>query len=59
MSIYYFGDLQVVVMGHVMIIYSNFIQVAILDGITMGGGAGISLLGMFRLVSDKTVCDCS
>ncbi|KAG2700337.1 hypothetical protein I3760_07G225800 [Carya illinoinensis] len=30
-------------------------QVAILDGITMGGGAGISLPGMFRLVTDKTV----
>ncbi|KAF3446195.1 hypothetical protein FNV43_RR11374 [Rhamnella rubrinervis] len=30
-------------------------HVAIVDGITMGGGAGISLLGMFRLVTDKTV----
>ncbi|KAB1204699.1 3-hydroxyisobutyryl-CoA hydrolase-like protein 2, mitochondrial [Morella rubra] len=30
-------------------------HVAILDGITMGGGAGISLLGMFRVVTDKTV----
>ncbi|KAK9279077.1 hypothetical protein L1049_012752 [Liquidambar formosana] len=30
-------------------------HVAILDGITMGGGAGISLPGMFRLVTDKTV----
>lgn len=30
-------------------------HVAILDGITMGAGAGISLPGMFRLVTDKTV----
>ncbi|KAL3500321.1 hypothetical protein ACH5RR_039414 [Cinchona calisaya] len=30
-------------------------NVAILDGITMGGGAGISLPGMYRLVTDKTV----
>lgn len=29
--------------------------VAILDGITMGGAAAISLPGMFRLVTDKTV----
>ncbi|GLT85241.1 hypothetical protein SLE2022_034360 [Rubroshorea leprosula] len=29
-------------------------HVAILDGITMGCGAGISLPGMFRLVTDKT-----
>lgn len=30
-------------------------HVAIMDGITMGGGAGISLPGMFRVVTDKTV----
>ncbi|PPD69923.1 hypothetical protein GOBAR_DD33199 [Gossypium barbadense] len=30
-------------------------SVAILDGITMGCGGGISLPGMFRLVTDKTV----
>ncbi|XP_059658231.1 small ribosomal subunit protein mS47-like [Cornus florida] len=30
------------------------IKVAIMDGITMGCGAGISLPGMFRLVTDKT-----
>ncbi|XP_057959418.1 small ribosomal subunit protein mS47 [Malania oleifera] len=30
-------------------------HVAILDGVTMGGGAGISLPGMFRVVTDKTV----
>ncbi|KAI7988994.1 hypothetical protein LOK49_LG13G02764 [Camellia lanceoleosa] len=29
-------------------------HVAILDGITMGGGAGISLPGMLRVVTDKT-----
>ncbi|KAI7987995.1 hypothetical protein LOK49_LG13G02758 [Camellia lanceoleosa] len=29
-------------------------HVAILDGITMGGEAGISLSGMFRVVTDKT-----
>lgn len=27
-----------------------------MDGITMGCGGGISLPGMFRLVTDKTVC---
>ncbi|XP_077245096.1 small ribosomal subunit protein mS47-like isoform X2 [Tasmannia lanceolata] len=30
-------------------------HVAILDGITMGGGAGISIPGTFRVATDKTV----
>ncbi|KAK2989209.1 hypothetical protein RJ640_020560 [Escallonia rubra] len=30
-------------------------HVAVLDGYTMGGGAGISLPGMFRVATDKTV----
>ncbi|OVA10316.1 Crotonase superfamily [Macleaya cordata] len=30
-------------------------HVAILDGITMGGGAGVSLPGQFRVATDKTV----
>ncbi|KAL8151634.1 hypothetical protein V2J09_021442 [Rumex salicifolius] len=30
-------------------------HVAILDGMTMGAGAGISLPGMFRVVTDRTV----
>lgn len=30
-------------------------QVAILNGITMGGGAGVSIPGTFRLATDKTV----
>ncbi|GAB2265239.1 hypothetical protein Dimus_000308 [Dionaea muscipula] len=30
-------------------------KVAILDGITMGAGAGVSVPGMFRVVTDKTV----
>lgn len=30
-------------------------HVAILDGVTMGGGAGISLPGTFRVATDKTV----
>lgn len=34
----------------------NPMQVAILNGITMGGGAGISVPGTFRLATDKTVC---
>lgn len=34
-----------------------FLQVAILDGMTMGCGSGISLTGMFSVVTDKTVCD--
>lgn len=29
---------------------------AILNGITMGGGAGISIPGTFRLATDRTVC---
>ncbi|PPR98202.1 hypothetical protein GOBAR_AA22474 [Gossypium barbadense] len=33
-------------------------HVAILDGITMGCGGGISLPGMFHLVTDKTVWEC-
>jgi len=40
-----------------MMLLWAFIQVAILDGITMGCGSGISLPGMFRVVTDKTVCD--
>ncbi|XP_034709815.1 3-hydroxyisobutyryl-CoA hydrolase-like protein 1, mitochondrial [Vitis riparia] len=30
-------------------------NVAILDGITMGGGAGVSIPGMFRVATDRTV----
>lgn len=30
-------------------------QVALLHGITMGGGAGISIPGTFRVATDKTV----
>eukprot|EP00257_Ricinus_communis_P027809 XP_025015223.1 3-hydroxyisobutyryl-CoA hydrolase-like protein 1, mitochondrial isoform X4 [Ricinus communis] len=30
-------------------------HVAILDGITMGGGAGVSIPGTFRIATDKTV----
>lgn len=28
---------------------------AILDGITMGGGAGVSVPGTFRIATDRTV----
>ena len=31
-------------------------QVALLNGIAMGGGAGVSIPGMFRVAADKTVC---
>ena len=31
-------------------------QVALIDGIVMGGGAGISINGSFRVVTAKTVC---
>lgn len=31
------------------------VQVAILDGMTLGAGAGVSLPGMFRVVTDRTV----
>lgn len=30
-------------------------QVAILDGITMGGGGGVSIPGTFRIATDKTI----
>ncbi|KAL5718387.1 3-hydroxyisobutyryl-CoA hydrolase [Ranunculus cassubicifolius] len=30
-------------------------NVALMDGVTMGGGAGVSIPGMFRVVSEKTV----
>lgn len=30
-------------------------HVALLDGLTMGGGAGVSIPGMFRVATDKTV----
>lgn len=36
-------------------IIDHYVQVAILDGVTMGSGAGISLPGMFRVVTDRTV----
>ncbi|KAL6322846.1 hypothetical protein AAG906_020846 [Vitis piasezkii] len=32
-------------------------SVAILDGITMGSRAGVSILGMFRVATDRTVCN--
>ncbi|KAG6770819.1 hypothetical protein POTOM_026517 [Populus tomentosa] len=34
-------------------------KVAILDGFTMGSGAGIAVAGMFRVATDKTVSFCS
>ncbi|KAF6134309.1 hypothetical protein GIB67_026605 [Kingdonia uniflora] len=34
--------------------FGNLMQVAILDGITMGGGAGVSIPGTFRVATDKT-----
>jgi hypothetical protein len=35
----------------------TFFQVAILDGFTMGSGAGIAVPGMFRVATNKTVSD--
>lgn len=32
------------------------LQIAIMDGVTMGCGGGISIPGMFRVATDKTVC---
>lgn len=32
-----------------------WMQVALLNGITMGGGAGVSIPGTFRVATDKTV----
>lgn len=48
--IYYEGFFRI----YLMILWA-FLQVAILDGMTMGCGSGISLPGMFRVVTDKTV----
>ncbi|MFS7924916.1 putative 3-hydroxyisobutyryl-CoA hydrolase [Helianthus anomalus] len=31
-------------------------QVAVLDGVTMGGGAGVAIPETFRVATDKTVC---
>lgn len=31
-------------------------QVAIMNGITMGGGAGLSVHGSFCIATEKTVC---
>lgn len=33
----------------------QLVQVAILNGITMGGGAGVSIPGGFRLATGRTV----
>lgn len=35
----------------------DLMQVAILNGVTMGGGGGVSIPGTFRIATDKTVCD--
>ncbi|XP_027336371.1 3-hydroxyisobutyryl-CoA hydrolase-like protein 1, mitochondrial isoform X2 [Abrus precatorius] len=39
----------------IYLIVMNFMQVALLNGITMGGGAGISIPGTFRVATDKTI----
>jgi hypothetical protein len=36
----------------------GYLKVAIIDGIVMGGGAGLSLQGTFRIVTENTVCFC-
>lgn len=41
-------------MGQSLFIYFTPGQLGILDGVTMAKGAGISLLGMFQLATDKT-----
>ncbi|WVY89558.1 hypothetical protein V8G54_035072 [Vigna mungo] len=41
-------------LDHSSMLMASVSQVAILDGITMGCGSGISLPGMFRVVTDKT-----
>ena len=37
--------------------WQPFWQVALLNGITMGGGGGLSVPGTFRVATDKTVCN--
>jgi hypothetical protein len=40
----------------IIVFYLLIIQVAILDGITMGGGGGVSIPGTFRIATERTVC---
>ncbi|MCO5605670.1 hypothetical protein L7F22_059853 [Adiantum nelumboides] len=42
------------ILNHIMGTYTKP-HVALLDGIVMGGGAGISILGSIRVVTEKTV----
>ncbi|KAK3030618.1 hypothetical protein RJ639_039978 [Escallonia herrerae] len=54
-SIYQFNN-EVKLHANVKVeLEGNDNNVAILDGYTMGGGAGISLPGMFRVATDKTL----
>ena len=39
-----------------LVIFLGYLKVAIIDGIVMGGGAGLSLQGTFRIVTENTVC---
>ncbi|CAH8389668.1 unnamed protein product [Eruca vesicaria subsp. sativa] len=41
-------------LNYVMATYSN-VQISILNGIVMGGGAGVSIHGRFRIATEKTV----
>ncbi|KAH0849353.1 hypothetical protein HID58_090368 [Brassica napus] len=41
-------------LDHIMATYSK-VQISILNGIVMGGGAGISVHGRFRIATEKTV----
>jgi 3-hydroxyisobutyryl-CoA hydrolase len=42
-------------MLHFLTFVSKHLQVSILNGIVMGGGAGASMHGRFRVVTEKTV----
>jgi 3-hydroxyisobutyryl-CoA hydrolase len=43
-------------MAHFLTFVSKHLQVSILNGIVMGGGAGASMHGRFRVVTENTVC---
>lgn len=34
------------------------LKVALIDGIVMGAGAGLSMQGAFKIVTENTVCFC-
>ncbi|KAK3027711.1 hypothetical protein RJ639_042218, partial [Escallonia herrerae] len=48
-----FGSLYFYLLEDTASAYTSM-QVALLNGVTMGGGAGVSIPGTFRVATDKT-----